>query len=467
MKHSIPDSNHKCSNSGPQDVEMTSDTDGRFAEKHTYHRCKMEITPSHWIKVISDEREEKAYVRFLRKNFRYSLIHFGMLIPILAIVVFRFGLNDVENYSALKVTASIFIALSYIFSLVFLGIILSKAIRERLFDLSLPAARMIPHYIEDVVMASVQMAAAFNALYIICGGISPPKEQIILVYVTPVILPVVLGSPTPKGIIACWIYGFAFLCAIEIVLYSRFPYLAVCSEAFLLAALYEIEKNKLLIYESYRVEHHAAGVAKLNEVKERQLRRIERIDRKLNEALVQEMIPKKVAEKLRAGKKVMPEEFSDVTIFFSDVEGFMDICAKVRPIQVVNMLNELYTVMDYCTSLFPLYKVETIGDGYMVSERIISWNAMFKYLNIASFQFCTQARRRPARERPQARTSHRQLRAHRVRRCGRGEVAHRRVAAAHPHGPALGSGDGGRGGQPDASVLPVRRHGEHGEPHGV
>ena len=70
-----------------------------------------------------------------------------------------------------------------------------------------------------------------------------------------------------------------------------------------------------------------------------------------------------MAETLRSGHSVLPEEFEEVTIFFSDVEGFTNICAGVSPIQVVNMLNELYTVMDYCTSLFPLYKVETIGDA--------------------------------------------------------------------------------------------------------
>ena len=78
-----------------------------------------------------------------------------------------------------------------------------------------------------------------------------------------------------------------------------------------------------------------------------------------------------VAETLRSGHSVLPEEFEEVTIFFSDVEGFTNICASVNPIQVVNMLNELYTVMDYCTSLFPLYKVETIGDAYMVRCIII------------------------------------------------------------------------------------------------
>eukprot|EP01036_Dinobryon_divergens_P029515 gene29515-38622_t len=90
------------------------------------------------------------------------------------------------------------------------------------------------------------------------------------------------------------------------------------------------------------------------------------IETKLNRALVHQMLPPKVAEAIRLGQPVHPESFDEVTIFFSDVEGFTNICAQVKPIDVVNMLNDLYTAMDYCTSLFPLYKVETIGDAYML-----------------------------------------------------------------------------------------------------
>eukprot|EP01038_Epipyxis_sp_PR26KG_P014946 gene14946-20105_t len=90
------------------------------------------------------------------------------------------------------------------------------------------------------------------------------------------------------------------------------------------------------------------------------------IERKLNLALVHQILPPKIADALKYGRHVPAELFDEVTIFFSDVVGFTSICSQVKPFEVMRLLNELYTVMDYCTSHFPLYKVETIGDAYMV-----------------------------------------------------------------------------------------------------
>ena len=50
-----------------------------------------------------------------------------------------------------------------------------------------------------------------------------------------------------------------------------------------------------------------------------------------------------------------------VTMFFSDIVGFTTMCGEMRPVQVMRMLNELYTELDKLVAKHKIYKVETIG----------------------------------------------------------------------------------------------------------
>lgn len=66
-----------------------------------------------------------------------------------------------------------------------------------------------------------------------------------------------------------------------------------------------------------------------------------------------------VAEKLKMGLAVDPEEFSNVTIYFSDIVGFTTIAAHCTAVQVVDLLNDLYTCFDATINAYNVYKVSS------------------------------------------------------------------------------------------------------------
>ena len=64
------------------------------------------------------------------------------------------------------------------------------------------------------------------------------------------------------------------------------------------------------------------------------------------ENLLFDVFPKHIAEALRSGRKVAPENHECVTIFFSDIVGFTNISSELDPMKVSDMLDRLYNSFD-------------------------------------------------------------------------------------------------------------------------
>lgn len=64
------------------------------------------------------------------------------------------------------------------------------------------------------------------------------------------------------------------------------------------------------------------------------------------------------------GKALPCDRFEEVTILFADIVGFTSMSSKLTPQQLVDLLNQIFSIFDRKAVKNKVYKVETIGDCY-------------------------------------------------------------------------------------------------------
>ncbi|MGA9377605.1 MAG: adenylate/guanylate cyclase domain-containing protein [Phormidium sp.] len=91
-----------------------------------------------------------------------------------------------------------------------------------------------------------------------------------------------------------------------------------------------------------------------------------RYEQQQTERLLLNILPQKIAQKLKSQPSTIADYFSEVTVMFADIVGFTQLSSRVSPTQLVEMLNEIFSEFDGLVEKHNLEKIKTIGDAYMV-----------------------------------------------------------------------------------------------------
>ncbi|MEX2526316.1 MAG: adenylate/guanylate cyclase domain-containing protein [Gemmatimonadota bacterium] len=84
------------------------------------------------------------------------------------------------------------------------------------------------------------------------------------------------------------------------------------------------------------------------------------------EDLLHNILPERIAARLKFHHETVAEAHPDVTILFADLVGFTPLSQKLSPGDLLELLNLIFSRFDELVGHRGIEKVKTIGDAYMV-----------------------------------------------------------------------------------------------------
>lgn len=95
-----------------------------------------------------------------------------------------------------------------------------------------------------------------------------------------------------------------------------------------------------------------------------------RAEQRRSDALLRNVLPDEIAERLKDSGEAVAERFANVTVMFADLVGFTAFTAASDASTVVELLNRLFSEFDDLVDHVGVEKIKTIGDGYMVAAGV-------------------------------------------------------------------------------------------------
>lgn len=88
------------------------------------------------------------------------------------------------------------------------------------------------------------------------------------------------------------------------------------------------------------------------------------------ETLLLNILPRAIADTLKAQPQTIADAFTSASILFADVADFTPLAERIAPVRVVEMLDQLFGHFDALAERYDVEKIKTIGDCYMAAAGI-------------------------------------------------------------------------------------------------
>jgi adenylate cyclase len=95
-----------------------------------------------------------------------------------------------------------------------------------------------------------------------------------------------------------------------------------------------------------------------------------RLEQAKSESLLLNILPRSIAEQLKAQTRPIADQFTSASILFADVVDFTPWAERLAPAEVVRILDQLFSHFDTLAERHGLEKIKTIGDCYMAAAGV-------------------------------------------------------------------------------------------------
>jgi adenylate cyclase len=89
-----------------------------------------------------------------------------------------------------------------------------------------------------------------------------------------------------------------------------------------------------------------------------------------SEMLLLNILPREISEALKSEHRTIAAQYDAASILFADVVAFTPMAATMTPLDLVDLLNEVFQCFDDLVEKYDLEKIKTIGDCYMVASGV-------------------------------------------------------------------------------------------------